>query len=78
MSDAARIALLQARITEIDAALANLAMGKQVVELAYDGETVKYTPANMEALERQLGRDRMELARLQGTPTGYGRKRMRY
>lgn len=78
MSDAARIAVLQARITQIDGVLADFAMGKQVVELSYDGETVKYTPTNIETLERQLARDKMELARCEGRPTGYGRRRMRY
>lgn len=54
---AQRIAYLRSKIAEIDQALLDMALGKRIAEMNYDGQVVKYGPqdtAGLVALLKQL------------------------
>ncbi len=75
------IAKLEQRLLDIDDERMKLATGARVVSLQADGEQVGYAQAEAERekfLNNLEGRTRMQLARCQNRPSGYGRMRKAY
>jgi hypothetical protein len=63
---AARIAELKTQISQIDAALLEIATGNRKVKLSYEGNSVEYGPGNVELLQGMRRDARAELNRLTG------------
>jgi hypothetical protein len=61
---AERIAELKTKIAAFDTALEELATGKRVVKMSYDGNSVDYGPGDAALLKELRTQAKAELARL--------------
>ena len=61
---ATRIAILRDRLSKIEDAIVALGLGQQTVSLSYEGNSVAYTPANMDALQALKRQTQADLNRL--------------
>jgi hypothetical protein len=75
---AERIAKLKARLEAIDDAREAFALGKRTFKGSYSGHSFEFAQADMHALDRLEASAKFELARLEGTRTGYGRMRITF
>lgn len=67
---AERIAELKANITALDTALRDLALGKRIVKMSYEGNSVEYGPADIALIQNLKRADMGELTRLTGGRSG--------
>lgn len=67
---AERIAELRAKITNLDAAMLDLATGQRTVKLSYDGQSVEYGPGDKDLLKELRRQAADELATLTGVRRG--------
>ncbi len=57
------ISELRADIATLEKAYREIAMGKRTAKMSYNGNSVEYTPGDLEAVNRLLWADRTELSR---------------